>query len=74
MNSQVTAMESYMVFKHTESFIVTREALLKEFLNAETPYDSYKAFMKAISWLESKEELAHYREQEIARLRSKNSV
>ena len=58
------------MFKHSESFIVSREALLRDFLNAETQYDRYKILQRAISWLEAKEEIAHYREQEITRLRS----
>jgi hypothetical protein len=58
------------VFKHSEAFIVSRDALIRDFLNAETQYDRYVVLQRAISWLEAKEEIAHYREQEIKSLRS----
>lgn len=58
------------VFKHSGSFIVSRDALIRDFLNAETQYDRYVVLQRAISWLEAKEEIAHYREQDIKRLRS----
>lgn len=61
------------LFKHTESFIDTREGLLRDFLNAKTQYNRYKVFMKVIDWVEAKEEVGYYREQEIARLKNQIS-
>lgn len=58
------------MFKHSESFIVSREALLRDFLNSETQYDRYLVLQRAIAWLESKEELSSLREVEITRLRA----
>lgn len=67
---EIPSIGEKCLFKHTESFMVSREALIRDYLNADTPYDRYKVLMRAISWLEAKEELATYREQEITRLRS----
>lgn len=58
------------MFKHSEAFVKSRDALVRDFLNAETQYDRYMVLQRAISWLEAKEELGYYREQEINRLRS----
>jgi hypothetical protein len=58
------------LYQQTDSYKISRENLLRDFLNAETPYDRYVVLNSALSWLDSKEELAHYREQEIQRLRS----
>ena len=58
------------MYKHTESYLVSRENVLRDFLNAETNYDRYVVINRVLSWLDSKEELAYYREQEIQRLRS----
>ena len=58
------------LYQQSESYKVSRENLLRDFLNAETPYDRYVLFNRALSWLDSKDETAHYREQEIIRLRS----
>lgn len=58
------------MYKHSESFIVSRDSLVRDFLNAESQYDRYLVLQRAISWLESKEELGYYREQEINRLRA----
>jgi hypothetical protein len=55
--------------KTSDSFAISRDSLIRDFLNAETPYNSYLVLMRAISWLESKEEIAMLREQEIIRLR-----
>jgi hypothetical protein len=74
MKNEITFVGDKNVFKHSKSFIESRDQLLKDFLNAETPYDRYKTMMKAISWLECKEEIAYYREQEIVNLRSQNNV
>jgi len=61
------------LYQQSESYKISRENLLRDFLNAETPYDRYVLFNRALSWLDSKEEVAHYREQEIERLRSQIS-
>jgi hypothetical protein len=58
------------MYKQSESYAVTREGALRDFLNAETPYDRYVVFNRVLQWLDSKEELSYYREQEINRIRS----
>jgi hypothetical protein len=57
----------------SRSFAISRDLLIRDFLNSETQYERYLVLMRAISWLESKEELGALREQEIARLRSQIS-
>jgi hypothetical protein len=58
------------LYQQTDSYKISRENLLRDFLNAETPYERYVLFNRALSWLDSKDETAHYREQEIIRLQS----
>lgn len=57
----------------SRSFAIRRDLLIRDFLNSETQYERYLVLMRAIAWLESKEELGVLREQEIARLRSQIS-
>jgi hypothetical protein len=47
-------------YEPTEGFIVSIENLKKDFLNAETTYDKYKAFEKAIEWIKTSDELKWY--------------
>lgn len=54
----------------SKSFAISRDSLIRDFLNSETQYDRYLVLMRAISWLESKEEIGVLREQEITRLRA----
>lgn len=61
------------LYQQSESFKITRENLIRDFLNAQTQYDRYVVLKRAISWLEAKDEIAHYQEQEIKRLRSQIS-
>jgi hypothetical protein len=61
------------LYQQSESYKISREALIRDFLNAETQYDRYRVLNRALSWLDAKEEIAHYREQEIERLRSQIS-
>ena len=61
------------MYQQSESYKISREALIRDFLNAETQYDRYRVLNRALSWLDAKEEIAHYREQEIERLRSQIS-
>jgi len=61
------------LYQQTDSYKFSRENLLRDFLNAETPYERYVLFNRALSWLDAKEEIAHYREQDIQRLRSQIS-
>jgi hypothetical protein len=61
------------LYQQSESYKISRENLLRDFLNAKTPYERYVVLNRALSWLDSKDETAHYREQEIIRLRSEIS-
>ena len=61
------------LYQQSESYKVSRENLLRDFLNAETHYERFVVLNRALSWLDSKEEIAQYREQEIQRLRSQIS-
>lgn len=61
------------LYHQTESYKVTREALIRDFLNAETQYDRFVVLNRALSWIDAKDEIAHYQEQEIKRLRSQIS-
>jgi hypothetical protein len=56
------------MYQQSESYKVTREKYIREFLNAETAYDRYAVFMNLLNWLDSKDELGYLREQEIKRL------
>jgi hypothetical protein len=61
------------LYQQTESYNATREALVRDFLNAETQYDRFVVLNRALSWIDAKDEIAHYQEQEIKRLRSQIS-
>jgi hypothetical protein len=61
------------LYQQSESYKISRENLLRDFLNAKTQYERYVVLNRALSWLDAKDEIAHYREQEVKRLRSQIS-
>lgn len=56
----------------SEPFNASIENLRREYFNAPTPYDQWKVFEKAINWIETKNELIYYMNENSKQLREQN--
>jgi len=58
----------------SEAYQHSRESVLKDFINASTPYERYAVFIKLLEWLDVKHELLRYREQDVKELKDQISA
>lgn len=57
MGEGVSVVKAY---QPSLAYLHTREEHIKDFMNAETEYDKWKAFEAVLKWLDSKDELQYY--------------
>lgn len=44
-------------YTHSTAYVATREAKVKQFINAKDEYTKYRAFMDVLEWMDATQEL-----------------
>jgi hypothetical protein len=51
-------------YTHSTAYVVTREAKVRQFINAKDEYAKYRAFMDVLEWMDATQELMWYLKNE----------